>query len=44
VGKVGYILQSIGQEIDPILPGDDRPDLIKALYAEAEDWLMNQSY
>ena len=37
-----YNLQSIGREIDPTLPGDDRPDLVAALYAEAEDWLMKQ--
>jgi hypothetical protein len=35
-----YTLQSIGREIDPTLPGDDRPDLVAALYAEAEDWLI----
>jgi hypothetical protein len=28
--------------IDPHLPGDDRPDLVNALYAEAEDWLMKK--
>jgi hypothetical protein len=35
-----YTLHSIGRSVDPTLPGDDRPDLVAALYAEAEDWLM----
>ena len=35
-----YTLQSIGRKIDPTLPGDDRPDLVAALYTEAEDWLI----
>ena len=36
-------LNSIGRKIDPMLPGDDRPELIAALYTEAEDWLMKKS-
>jgi len=35
-----YTLHSIGRSVDPNLPGDDRPDLVEALYAEAEDWLV----
>jgi hypothetical protein len=30
------------QEINSDLPGDDKPELVTALYAEAEDWLLNQ--
>ncbi|HKF38500.1 MAG TPA: nuclear transport factor 2 family protein [Ktedonobacteraceae bacterium] len=37
-----YNLHSIGREVDPSLPGDDRPELVAALYAEAEDWLMKK--
>ncbi len=37
-----YILHSIGRVINPLLAGDDRPDLVNALYAEAEDWLMKK--
>jgi hypothetical protein len=36
-----YTLHSLGREIDSNLPGEDRPELVAALYAEAEDWLMN---
>ncbi|MFL5591859.1 MAG: hypothetical protein ACJ8DI_29995 [Ktedonobacteraceae bacterium] len=39
-----YNLQRLGQEIDPNLPGDDRPELDAALYAEAENWLMKKRY
>ena len=34
-----YTLRSIGRSVDPTLAGDDRPELVAALYAEAEDWL-----
>jgi hypothetical protein len=37
-----YTLHSIGRTVDATLPGDDRPDLISALYTEAEDWLLNR--
>jgi hypothetical protein len=39
-----YLLSHMGrkQEINPDLPGDDKPELVTALYAEAEDWLLNQ--
>ncbi len=35
-----YNLHALGRTIDPDLAGDDRPDLVKALYADAEGWLM----
>jgi len=38
-----YILQSIGRATDQTLAGDDRPDLVAALYADAEAWLMTGS-
>ncbi len=39
-----YLLSHMGrkQEINSDLPGDDKPELVTALYAEAEDWLLNQ--
>jgi len=37
-----YTLHSIGCSVDPNLPGDDQPDLVEALYAKAEDWLMKK--
>ena len=37
-----YTLHSIGRSVNPNLPGDDRPELIAALYAETEDWLMKK--
>jgi len=37
-----YNLKRLERKIDPNLPGDDRPELVAALYAEAEDWLMQK--
>jgi len=37
-----YTLHNIGRLVDPNLPGDDRPDPVEALHAEAEDWLMKK--
>jgi hypothetical protein len=39
-----YILSHMErkQEINSDLPGDDKPELVTALYAKAEDWLLNQ--
>ena len=34
-----YVLQSVGRSADQTLAGDDRPDLVAALYADAEAWL-----
>lgn len=35
-------LRHLGRAIDADLPGDDRPELVAALYAEAENWLLQQ--
>jgi hypothetical protein len=35
-----YTLERIGRSITPRLPSDDRPGLIAALYAQADDWLL----
>ena len=37
-----YTLHSTGRSVDPTLPSDDRPDLVAALYAGAENWLMQK--
>jgi hypothetical protein len=31
-----------GRTVDPDLPGDDRPELVTALYTQAEVWLQHQ--
>lgn len=34
-----YVLSGVGHEINDSLPGEDRPDLIEALYKKSEQWL-----
>jgi|SRR5579884_3007063 hypothetical protein len=36
---LSYTLAAGGYQVDPELPGDDRPDLLKPLYEAAERWL-----
>jgi hypothetical protein len=36
---MSYTLAANGYQVDPELPGDDRPDLLKPLYDAADRWL-----
>ncbi|MBO0794600.1 MAG: hypothetical protein J2P36_27110 [Ktedonobacteraceae bacterium] len=37
-----YNLHRFGRTVDPDLPGDDRPELVTLLYAEADAWLQDK--
>ena len=38
-----FALQGLGRSVDQTLAGEDRPDLVAALYADAEAWLTNSA-
>lgn len=37
-----FIQNGIGRAVNPDLPGDDQPELVAALYTEADEWLQYQ--
>jgi hypothetical protein len=40
---LGYTQYKRGYKLNPELLGDDRPDLLKAFYADAQRWLKSES-
>lgn len=41
---LGYVLNSLGAPVNNELPGEDRPELVDALYGQCGDWLRETDY